>query len=116
MVVDGYYGPQTKQALERLVNAREGTGPHSYRLTPYFWCQIFGLQLPDRDLALGADGRAVRTLQRALRGFGLEVVVDGDFGPQTEGAVKEFQRLGNMTVNGRADEQTRYFLAGGFYY
>lgn len=117
VVVDGYYGPQTKDALTRIVMAREGDAPHPYRVVAYFWCQLFGVQLPDRVLEPGDRGRAVRTLQRALRAFGLRVVIDGDFGPQTERAVKQFQQVGNaMRATGRVDEQTRYFLAGGFYY
>jgi lysozyme family protein len=116
VVVDGYYGPQTKAALEPVVMVREGTAPHPYWLVPYFWCELYGVQLPDRDLQVGDHGRAVRDLQRALRAFRLGVVVDGDFGPQTEHAVRRFQHLGDMRITGRVDEHTRYFLAGGFYY
>ena len=116
VVVDGYYGPQTKQAVWKIARGREGQPPHPLRLTPYFWCQLFGLQLPQRDLEIGDHGHAVANLQRALRAFGIEVVVDGDFGPQTQDAVEQFQREGEMRVTGRVDEGTRYFLAGGFYF
>jgi len=113
--VDGYYGPQTKKALRPLVMGREGQPPHPYRLTPLFWSQLYGLQLPERDLERGDHGRAVRDLQRSLRAFGLRIVVDGGFGPQTEAVVRDYQRRGHMTVTGRVNAQTRYFLAGGFY-
>src|SRR4051794_39788111 len=50
VVVDGYYGPQTKKALTPIVMGREGRGPHDYWLEPYFWCQLYGVQLPHRIL------------------------------------------------------------------
>jgi peptidoglycan hydrolase-like protein with peptidoglycan-binding domain len=116
VTVDGYYGPQTKQALAPLVGAREGQPPHPYRITPLFWHQLYGLQLPHRTLAQGDRGPAVRTLQRALRAWGLTVAVDGDFGPQTTAALEDYQRQHHVRPTGRTDRATRYFLVGGDYY
>jgi peptidoglycan hydrolase-like protein with peptidoglycan-binding domain len=49
----------------------------------------------------GATGDVVRRLQRALRRTpNLGIVVDGQFGPQTEAAVKEFQQGEGLTVDG----------------
>ncbi len=49
----------------------------------------------------GATGTAVRRLQRALRRTpDLGIVVDGIFGPTTEGAVKEFQLASGLAVDG----------------
>jgi peptidoglycan hydrolase-like protein with peptidoglycan-binding domain len=49
----------------------------------------------------GATGDVVRRLQRALRRTpNLGIVVDGQFGPHTEAAVKEFQQGAGLTVDG----------------
>ena len=58
----------------------------------------------------------MRTLQLALRAWGLELAVDGDFGPQTRDAVKTFQAAQNSTATGRVDYATRYMLGGGEYW
>ena len=100
VVVDGYYGPQTKAALTPVVNSFEGVPPHPYRITKTFWTMLYGAQLPDRELRLGDHGPAVRTLQLALRAWGLDVVVDGDFGSQTRDAVKTFQSAHNIDRDG----------------
>ena len=116
VAVDGYYGPQTKNALTPLVMAREGQPPRPYRLTPLFWHQLYGRQLPDRTLREGDHGRAVRDLQRALRAWGLTLVVDGDFGPQTVRVLWEYQAQHDLRQTGRTDADTRYFLDGADYY
>jgi peptidoglycan hydrolase-like protein with peptidoglycan-binding domain len=116
VVVDGYYGPQTKKALKKLVYAREGQPPHPYRLTPLFWSQLYGLQLPDQALEQGDTGAAVKDLQRALRAYGYPIVVDGDFGAQTTRVLKEYQERHRVKQTGRTDEPTLYFLKGGDYY
>jgi len=52
-------------------------------------------------IAPGASGDVVRRLQRALRRTPNEgLVVDGDFGPLTEQAVKEFQQGAGLAVDG----------------
>ena len=114
--VDGYYGPQTKEALGAVVKTFEGRPPHPYRITKTFWTMLYGAQLPDHELRIGDQGPAVRTLQLALRAWGLELTVDGDFGPQTRDAVKTFQAAHNSTATGRVDYATRYMLGGGEYW
>ena len=37
VVVDGFYGPQTKAAVKEIADGFEGTGPHSYRINNGFW-------------------------------------------------------------------------------
>jgi len=116
VVVDGYYGPETKQALAPVVMGREGQPPHPYRLSPLFWHQLYGLQLPNQTLREGDRGRDVRNLQRALRAWSLELVVDGDFGPQTTSAVRAYQEVHDIPQTGRTDRPTRFYLVGGDYY
>ena len=55
---------------------------------------------------IGATGENVTTIQYLLRHHGAEVEVDGDFGPQTEGAVRDFQRAKNLTVDGVVGQRT----------
>ncbi len=50
VVVDGYYGPQTKAALRPVVNSFEGQPPHPYTITKTFWTMLYGAQLPDHEL------------------------------------------------------------------
>ncbi len=59
-------------------------------------------------LAIGSSGHLVEALQRTLnaRMPSLDIGVDGDFGPQTDGAVREFQRAQNLSETGKVDEQT----------
>ena len=115
VAVDGFYGPQTKAAVKEITDGFEGTGiPHPYRINNGFWVLLFGRQLPDSNLAIGAHGSAVTVLQRALRAAGATIVVDGDFGAQTEKVVKAYQREHHIRpVNGVVDEDTRFFLGMG---
>jgi peptidoglycan hydrolase-like protein with peptidoglycan-binding domain len=48
----------------------------------------------------------VRTLQQLLRARNHPVAVDGDFGPQTEAAVKAFQQSRGLTADGIVGPQT----------
>jgi len=116
VAVDGFYGPETKKALTPVVMGREGQPPHPYRLTPLFWHQLYGLQLPHHTLREGDHGHDVRNLQRALRAYGIGVVVDGDFGPQTTSAVQAYQEQHQIRQTGRTDRSTRFYLVGGDYY
>ena len=48
----------------------------------------------------GSRGEIVRQIQKALAGAGLRVIVDGNFGPITEEAVREFQKQKGLTPDG----------------
>lgn len=52
-------------------------------------------------IAIGANGEAVKRLERALRRTpNLSLAVDGVFGPPLETAVKQFQEGAGLTVDG----------------
>ncbi len=57
-------------------------------------------------LSQGARGEDVRDLQDQLRARGHDIAVDGHFGPQTEAAVRAFQRAENLVVDGVAGPNT----------
>jgi peptidoglycan hydrolase-like protein with peptidoglycan-binding domain len=114
VLVDGYYGPQTKAAVKEIVDGFEGTHhPHPYRVNNGFWVLLFGRQLPDTNLAIGAHGPLVKVLQRALRAAGATLAVDGDFGSQTEAAVKRYQKAVRVPQSGVVNDKTRFFLKMG---
>jgi Putative peptidoglycan binding domain len=64
----------------------------------------------------GSRGEAVKLLQRMLKSYGLAFdpgSVDGDFGPITETAVKMFQSVHSLTVDGIVGPKTWSALDGG---
>ncbi len=54
----------------------------------------------------GDEEHPVRTLQHLLRAHGSAVVVDGDFGPRTERAVRDFQQRERLAVDGIVGPRT----------
>jgi len=68
---------------------------------------------PRENLSIGAEGDDVRHLQQALNERmepSPNIAVDGDFGPETETAVKTFQAQHGMKETGVADAATRKML------
>ncbi|MEM8946576.1 MAG: serine hydrolase, partial [Planctomycetota bacterium] len=61
-----------------------------------------------KPMAIGASGHLVEALQRTLNARipRLDIGVDGDFGPQTEGAVQAFQRANDLPDTGAVDAKT----------
>jgi len=65
-----------------------------------------------RNLRAGDTGPEVRTLQKLLAEHGHEVSIDGQFGPGTLRAVREFQRQAGLPVDGIVGQGTRDRLSG----
>ncbi|MEZ0228996.1 MAG: peptidoglycan-binding protein [Planctomycetota bacterium] len=57
-------------------------------------------------LRRGSTGSKVEALQRALNSNGAHLTVDGDFGPATETAVRNFQKAHGLTADGIAGPNT----------
>lgn len=57
-------------------------------------------------LQVGSKGAAVRTLQQLLNKAGIKCGTDGDFGPKTDAAVKEFQKKVGLPETGVVDHKT----------
>lgn len=60
----------------------------------------------------GSKGQAVLALQKALNAAGAKLFADGDFGDETEKAVRAYQLKKGLVVDGRAGEKTLAALAG----
>ena len=59
------------------------------------------------SMRLGYTGEAVRTVQRKLKELGYYTgSIDGDFGAETEKAVKAFQKANGLTADGKVGEKT----------
>lgn len=61
---------------------------------------------PPRALKRGDSGTEVTRVQKTLYDLGYEMVVDGDFGPGTEAAVKKFQGEHGLPATGTVDAIT----------
>lgn len=55
--------------------------------------------VPDKTLRRGSKGVTVRWLQRELVNHGYDILVDGDFGPKTAAAVRDFQFQNDLVVD-----------------
>ena len=65
------------------------------------------------SLSYGANGEAVKAMQKALKELGYNVVVDGDYGALTRTAITAFQKLNGLTVDGVAGALTQQKLFSG---
>jgi len=59
-----------------------------------------------------ASPEKISQLQEMLKGQGLELAVDGKFGPETQNAVREYQRQNGLKVDGIVGPETQGALNG----
>ena len=70
-----------------------------------------GDPIPERtNIEPGSSGQRVAQLQIALVGLGYPIAVDGEYGPRTEAAVRDFQQRNGLAVDGIAGPQTQESL------
>ena len=96
---DEGFGPQTEEALNR-------SPAHGFAKAP--WDdkpRVLKLSQPKME---GSD---VVRLQEALEKAGIAVGVDGEFGPGTDKAVKEFQQKKTLTADGIVGSKTLAAIA-----
>jgi len=55
---------------------------------------------PSDNVKKGDKGEGVKQIQQALKAAGYKVSVDGDFGNQTDAAVRQFQKKNGLKVDG----------------
>jgi peptidoglycan hydrolase-like protein with peptidoglycan-binding domain len=107
--VDGDFGLLTKAALQAFQSSR-GLAADG-EVGPQTWPQLI-IQVQQ-----GSNGDAVRAVQSQIhsRGDGAsQVAVDGVFGPVTDAAVRAFQTLLGLTVDGIVGPQTWNHLVNGY--
>lgn len=115
--VDGKYGKDTKEAVAQYqaMNGLKIDGIAGRKTL----AKLLGTSNPDNNpetdgvLRKGSTGSAVRELQTLLAKYNYPVgKVDGTFGAKTLAAVKEFQKLNGLTVDGAAGTKTMEALRG----
>ena len=107
--VDGDFGPLTKAAVEAFQSSR-GLGADGI-VGPQTWPQLI-IQVQQ-----GSNGDAVRAVQSQIhsRGDGAnQITIDGIFGPVTSDAVRAFQTLLGLPVDGIVGPQTWNHLVNGY--
>ncbi len=104
--IDGNFGPQTEAALREYQRAYRL--PQTGRLDETTLRSL----LPERFQASPtpatlSDRALIEQAQRQLKALGYDPgVTDGTFGPQTEAALREYQRAFRLPQTGRLDETT----------
>lgn len=105
---DGAYGPRTRAALERAVEATPNGSPGWFRDTYERAGKHRGL------LSKGDRGKAVRALEKKIEKLGYEAgKQDGKFDLRTKRAVANFQRDAGLRRTGRVDVATARRLEAG---
>jgi peptidoglycan hydrolase-like protein with peptidoglycan-binding domain len=114
--IDGAFGARTEAAV-RAFQQGEGLGVDGV-VGPDTWAALPAAPNTPQ-LRSGAHGAAVTALQRGLekyRGPGTPTDprgVDGDFGPDTEAAVRAYQADRGVGVDGIVGDRTWWVPAGG---
>lgn len=93
-------------ALETLLEAETGVGTGLAD-------RVIGIAqfVAGPNLRRGSKGAGVAALQRALVALGADIAVDGDFGSNTERAVRAFQARLGLAVDGIVGPQTKAAIA-----
>jgi Putative peptidoglycan binding domain len=106
--VDGDFGAGTKAAVAAFQSSRNLAADGI--VGPQTW--------PPLIIAVqqGSDGDAVRAVQSQIhgRGDGAAIAIDGIFGSNTDDAVRAFQTLLGLSVDGVVGEQTWNHLINGY--
>lgn len=112
--VSGYFNIETTEAV-RDFQEKNGLEVDSVVYTET-WTNLINkppIQTIDQPrLSLGDQNEAVERLQELLNKEGYQLAVDGDFGPVTEDAVKDFQERKGLSADGMVFTKTWEILIG----
>ena len=67
-------------------------------------------QSPKKHAAASMSRHRVEEVQTALSNSGSPIAIDGDWGPKTVAALKDFQKAHNLKASGKLDKETRQAL------
>ncbi|MGC6493604.1 MAG: peptidoglycan-binding domain-containing protein [Myxococcota bacterium] len=114
---DGIAGPDTLDAIGATSYPASmwGFGGSAFPVTKAVELREAGTAIPGlttKTLTFGASGEDVRTLQRMLLDAGHQLIVDGNFGPATETAVRAFQARNGLEADGIVGPKTREVMSG----
>jgi peptidoglycan hydrolase-like protein with peptidoglycan-binding domain len=113
--IDGIFGPQTEQAV-RSFQQGAGLGVDGI-VGPRTWAAL-PADPNTPQLAEGASGQVVSSLQQGLRTYGGARSptdpgpIDGIFGPRTKAAVRAYQSDHGISVDGVVGDRTWWVPAG----
>jgi peptidoglycan hydrolase-like protein with peptidoglycan-binding domain len=105
IAVDGVFGPQTLEAVRAF--QRAGRLTVDGVVGAQTWAALFV------TVQQGSQGEAVRAVQGQLASRGVAITVDGDFGPQTDAAVRAYQQRTGLSADGVVGPQTWSALVSG---
>ncbi|MGY3678843.1 peptidoglycan-binding protein [Streptomyces sp. TE33382] len=109
--VDGQFGPATKSAVQAFQSARALTADGT--VGPKTWTALLSAGTAP-TLTLGSSGDEVRRLQRSLTAaLGSTVGIDGSFGTATDTAVRAYQKVRKLSVDGSVGPATWSALQAG---
>lgn len=104
LVVDGQYGSVSQAAMRRFQSASGLVA--DAQVGPLTWAKLV------YSLSQGASGHHVRGLQTALNKRSASLLVDGVFGSVGTSAVRSFQQVNRLVVDGNAGPVTWRALVG----
>ncbi|RMI30258.1 N-acetylmuramoyl-L-alanine amidase [Streptomyces triticirhizae] len=109
--VDGQFGPATGAAVRGFQTAKGLTADGV--VGPRTWTALLSAGSTP-TLSQGSSGEAVSRLQRALTAaLGETLAIDGQFGPNTAAAVREYQSSRGLGADSIVGPQTWAALQGG---
>ena len=117
MDVDGVFGVFTQRAVKEYQKLKGLTvdgiaGKNTIEALGGIWGEVWSVS---RSLNMGCEGEDVKNLQKALIKAGYPCGskgADGDFGKNTDAAVKKYQKAKKLTVDGIAGKKTITSLGG----
>lgn len=105
LTADGIFGPDTAGAVQSF--QQSSALPSTGIVDDATWAMLV------EDVEDGDSNQAVRAAQQELNKHGHQLVVDGIYGELTGGAITDFQRQNDLTVDGVVGQNTWRTLTGG---
>ena len=111
--VDGKFGSKTAVAVKRFqcmsdVSVDGVVGRTTWDALYETYAQAYGSgeQYPGIPMRQGDKGATVKSAQCQLLSLGYSLTADGDMGPRTVAAVRQFQKASNLSADGVVGQMT----------